>query len=191
MSWVEEIVAHNNRANGERPPSVPFGTDVGAGHGVPVSVEPARICFTQIKQVSNPGISYNELVPLCGKPQRSGDGARDAVTLEKETVTCADCLRKLSGQMLEAPHSTGASFPSAADASAGATQGPDGFLNLNHRPAPLPSDFSYQDFLDQVLDVAGLKDKQRSLQAELAAVEVLLQAAQAREAFRSPAGATA
>jgi hypothetical protein len=178
QTWLDEIRAHNNGATAVAvtPPShtVAFAASV-----PPPAPEPARVCFGQVQSVDNPGVSFKTAAALCGKPQRSGS-VTDRLTYDKELVTCADCAQKLLGAYQ-------AIAPRAAvpeDAVPVREPGGSGDLPALRPASFLPANFSHADFLDALLDVQALGQKLVHLRAELAAVEVLLAAAQERERVR-------
>lgn len=162
MSWVDELKN---------------GTVEGTTNHVPLPQAPLprRICFAKRNDVSNPGISFTSLDPLCGQPSRQTTG--DGVTFEKDLVTCPKCLASLQGQV---------SFEEVMPDERGIVSG----LVEAPRPRdlgdPVPAAFPLPQggiaaFLDNLLDVPALTKKLADLEGEAAAVRVLLQAARARE----------
>jgi len=175
MSWVEELARQNgtkaaaSAANVEvpsPPPVPPLPTP-------PPVAAPRRVCLGRRQDVSNPGISFTALEPVCGQPLRHLLG--DQITFEKELVSCPRCLEAA----LAAPALAAATnvAPAAATSVDLPQPGP--------RPAgtvfPVP-DGNVKDFLDSLLDVPALEGKLVELEGEAEAVRVLLQAALAREA---------
>lgn len=128
-----------------------------AHQGVPGTVpveEPPRVCFGQVRSVSNPVQTHNEVQIACGRTPRR----QDAMTTDQDLVTCPQCKDVLAGlahvrvaQPLVAPP-----------------------------PAGVPVGVgSYRQLLDS-MNQEQLEGKVADLEGELAAVRVLLEAAQAR-----------
>jgi hypothetical protein len=175
QTWIDSIRRHNGTVQELHETVVPPEALVQA---TPV-VEPSRICFAQVKTVDNPGASFKTAEALCGKPQRAGS-VTDKLTYEQDMVTCPVCQERLKGAFF-----AGASGPADSTSAGNATQGAAGTSPLCPPSPFLPPNFSHRDFLDVLLDVEALMAKQNNLQAELAAVEVLLAAARERDRVRA------
>lgn len=130
---------------------------------------PQRICFAHNKVVGT-GFSTAAMIPepICGQTLR--EMPKDAVTFDKEMVNCAQCQAILAGRTETTPaeHQPQGTQPGVGPAAP---------------PTPALGAGSLQALLEQ-LDVEKLTARQRELEGELAAVKVLLSAAEARERAR-------
>lgn len=102
---------------------------------------------------SNPVCTVNRVKPLCGKAVLGA-----LITDEKADVTCPECLAVLGGAIRPVVERPGAPAPSA----------------------PRTLQGGYRQLVDS-LNVEQLEAKKADLEGELAAVQVLLDAARARE----------
>lgn len=178
MSWVEELASKNgNRATPSALPLPPPSSVLPSGPVAALSAPP-RVCFAEIQEVSNPAISFRTANPLCGQPQRKD---LDAVTFDKAQVTCPQCQARLSLQEKMTPARP--DLPGASPALP-VSPFPEGTLSPPGKSGPSLEGFSYQEFLEAVLDVEALQKKQKELEGELAAVGVLLHAALAKQGAR-------
>jgi hypothetical protein len=118
--------------------------------------EPPRVCWGRIEAVNSPVSNYTAPAPACGKTQRTN---LDAVTFDRELVTCRDCLAALAA----GPGGGGPGLP---------------------QPAPPPPGAAGKAAWRQALeglDEGTLRARLAELEGEIEAVKVFLRAAQARD----------
>jgi hypothetical protein len=173
-NWVQELAA------GRVPPELL--SENGTARVAPPAVttaapEPPRVCLGTQRVISNPGFNGMIVESACGKPQRQ----RDALTFEKESVTCPLCKQL----MQDAANVPGAREKAAASSLDNAAVAPPceaapGFTRPAQPNLPDWDDLSARKVTDHLLNVEALEEKRRWLQGELAAVDVLLKAAKAR-----------
>ncbi len=136
--------------------------DTNSTIAVPPAVLAPRVCFAAMKQVNNPVCSFNAMEPLCGRATRKDV---DAVTQDKELVTCDGCKAVLSNT------------PPGQEPQAVAPQASAALVTIPAQQPGLPE-------MIAAMDVPRIEAMIADLNGELAALKVLLKAAKARDKAR-------
>lgn len=153
-----------------------------------VTPQPRSLCMAKGETTTSEFATVNRLVPACGRKAHEA-----VITAEKADVTCPDCLAVLGGgpstyQPVRDPAVTEALLATRY------AQAPDDPGQWRCRKEAKPSEAvgGYRQLVD-ALNVEQLEARRADLEGELAAVNVLLDAARARErvANRGVAGESA